>query len=113
VQAAGAAEGLGMCSMIRRAGGWSGATAGCQNAFVGPLAVRGAARRCSPVEGRSAADLRRDGIFALAVVTGHGAYEANPPDDRRLVAGESLVVSGSSSILKPLRERVEPGLDVA
>lgn len=59
----------------------------------------------SPVEGRSVADLRRDGIFALAVVTGPGTYEANPPDDRRLVAGESLVVSGSSSVLKPLRDR--------
>jgi voltage-gated potassium channel len=57
------------------------------------------------VEGRTVADLRRDGIFALAVVTGPGTYEANPPDDRRLVAGESLVVSGSSSVLKPLRER--------
>lgn len=58
-----------------------------------------------PVEGRTVADLRRDGIFALAVVTAPGAYEANPPDDRRLAAGESLVVSGSSSVLKPLRER--------
>jgi voltage-gated potassium channel len=58
-----------------------------------------------PVEGRTVAELRRDGIFALAVVTGPGTYEANPPDDRRLVAGESLVVSGSSSVLKPLRER--------
>ena len=58
-----------------------------------------------PIEGRTVADLRRDGIFALAVVTGRG-YEANPSDDRRLVAGESLVVSGSSSVLRPLRERV-------
>ena len=58
-----------------------------------------------PIEGRTVADLRRDGIFALAVVTGPGAYEANPSDDRRLVAGESLVVSGSSSVLRPLRER--------
>jgi voltage-gated potassium channel len=57
-----------------------------------------------PIEGRTVADLRRDGIFALAVVTGRG-YEANPSDDRRLVAGESLVVSGSSSVLRPLRER--------
>ena len=51
------------------------------------------------------ADLRRDAIFARAVVTGPGKYEANPPDDRRFVAGESLLVSGSSSVLKPLRER--------
>jgi voltage-gated potassium channel len=58
-----------------------------------------------PIEGRTVADLRRDGIFALAVVTGPGSYEANPSDDRRLVAGESLVVSGSSSVLRPLRER--------
>jgi Trk K+ transport system NAD-binding subunit len=58
-----------------------------------------------PIEGRTVADLRRDGIFALAVVTARGAYEANPSDDRRLIAGESLVVSGSSSVLRPLRER--------
>jgi voltage-gated potassium channel len=58
-----------------------------------------------PIEGRTVADLREDGIFALAVVTGPGAYEANPPDGRRLVAGENLVVSGSSDVLKPLRER--------
>jgi voltage-gated potassium channel len=63
-------------------------------------------RPSGPIEGRTVADLRQEGIFALAVVTGPGTYEANPPDDRRLVAGESLVVSGSSSVLKPLRERV-------
>ena len=58
-----------------------------------------------PFEGRTVAELRGDGIFALAVVTGPAAYEANPPDDRRLIAGESLIVSGSSSVLQPLRER--------
>ncbi len=58
-----------------------------------------------PIEGRTVADLRQDGIFALAVVTGPRAYEANPPDDRRLAGGESLVVSGSSDVLKRLRER--------
>jgi voltage-gated potassium channel len=57
-----------------------------------------------PLEGRTVAELRGGGIFALAVVTGPGTYEANPPDGRRLAAGESLVVSGSSAALLPLRE---------
>jgi voltage-gated potassium channel len=58
-----------------------------------------------PLAGRTVGDLRDEGIFALAIVHGEGRYEANPPADRRLIPGESLVVSGSSERLLPLRER--------
>lgn len=59
-----------------------------------------------PLAGRSVGDLRDDGIFTLAVVHAEGQYEPNPPPDRVLVAGESLVVSGSTERLAALRERV-------
>lgn len=58
-----------------------------------------------PLEGRTVAALRRDGIFSLAVVRGERDYEANPADDRALVAGENLIVSGSAQTLRELRER--------
>jgi voltage-gated potassium channel len=58
-----------------------------------------------PLEGRTVADLRADGIFALAVVRGERDYEPNPTDDRILVAGENLIVSGSAATLRDLRER--------
>ncbi len=58
-----------------------------------------------PLEGRRIADLRSDGIFALAIVRRDHSYEANPSDDRELGAGESLVVSGSAEVLRALRER--------
>jgi voltage-gated potassium channel len=59
-----------------------------------------------PLAGRSVGDLRDDGIFTLAVVHAEGQYEPNPPPNRVLVAGESLVVSGSTERLAALRERV-------
>jgi voltage-gated potassium channel len=58
-----------------------------------------------PLDDRSVGDLQRDGIYTLAIVRGKGDYEPNPQPDRRLVAGESLVVSGSSEPLRALRER--------
>ena len=58
-----------------------------------------------PLDGRLVADLQGEGIFTLAIVHGERDYEANPPGDRRLVAGESLVVSGSTERLAELRER--------
>ncbi|HET7703810.1 MAG TPA: potassium channel protein [Candidatus Limnocylindrales bacterium] len=58
-----------------------------------------------PLDGRTVAELRDDGIFTLAIVGGDADYEPNPPPDRALVAGESLVVSGSTEQLKTLRER--------
>ena len=59
-----------------------------------------------PLSGRSVGELRDDGIFTLAIVNADGSYEPNPPTDRVLVAGESLVVSGSTERLAGLRERV-------
>jgi voltage-gated potassium channel len=56
-----------------------------------------------PLDGRTVAQLRDDGVFALAIVRGDD-YEPNPPPDRVLVAGESLVVSGATERLKALRE---------
>ncbi|HEX8938576.1 MAG TPA: potassium channel protein [Candidatus Limnocylindrales bacterium] len=47
------------------------------------------------LDGRTVAELRDRGVFVLAVVMGERSYEANPPGDRRIVAGEHLVVSGS------------------
>jgi voltage-gated potassium channel len=58
-----------------------------------------------PLEGRTVADLRAHGIFALAVVRGERDYEPNPADDRVLAAGERLIVSGSAAQLRDLRER--------
>jgi len=58
-----------------------------------------------PLSGRTVGDLREEGIFTLAIVRGEGEYEANPPPDRALTAGESLVVSGSTERLTALRER--------
>lgn len=58
-----------------------------------------------PLAGRTVADLRSDGIFALAVVRGDRDYEPNPADDRVLAAGENLIVSGSAETLRDLRER--------
>ena len=58
-----------------------------------------------PLTGRSVGQLRDDGIFTLAIVHAEGQYEPNPPPDRILVAGESLVVSGSTERLTGLRER--------
>lgn len=59
-----------------------------------------------PLAGRSVGQLRDDGIFTLAIVHAEDQYEPNPPPDRVLAAGESLVVSGSTERLAALRERV-------
>jgi Trk K+ transport system NAD-binding subunit len=58
-----------------------------------------------PLDGRLVSDLQGDGIFTLAIVRGARDYEPNPPPDRRLAAGESLVVSGAAEPLRVLRER--------
>jgi voltage-gated potassium channel len=58
-----------------------------------------------PLDGRQVGELHNDGIFTLAIVHGESDYEPNPPADRRLSAGESLVVSGSTERLAVLRER--------
>ena len=53
--------------------------------------------------GSTVAALRDSGVFVLAIVTGERSYEANPPADRILEAGETLVVSGSVARLRELR----------
>jgi voltage-gated potassium channel len=58
-----------------------------------------------PLVGQTIATLRDDGIFALAIVRGDHDYEPNPATERVLVAGESLIVSGSAATLRDLRDR--------
>ncbi|HEX2754805.1 MAG TPA: potassium channel protein [Candidatus Limnocylindrales bacterium] len=58
-----------------------------------------------PLDGRTVGQLREEGVFTLAVVRGDTEYDPNPPPDRVLVAGESLVVSGSTERLSVLRDR--------
>jgi len=55
------------------------------------------------LDGMTVGVLRDSGVFALAIVTGERSYEANPPADRTLKAGETLVVSGSVARLRGWR----------
>jgi voltage-gated potassium channel len=57
-----------------------------------------------PLTGATVASLRDTGVFVLAIVTGAKSYEPNPPAERTLKAGETLIVSGSVPRLKELRE---------
>ncbi len=57
----------------------------------------------SELDGMTVGHLRETGAFVLAVVKAERAYEANPPADRCVVAGETLVVSGSTARLRELR----------
>jgi voltage-gated potassium channel len=57
----------------------------------------------SSIDGATVALLRQTGVFVLALVTGEKSYEANPPADRVLHDGETLVVSGSVPRLRELR----------
>jgi voltage-gated potassium channel len=59
-----------------------------------------------PLDGRTVGALRSEGIFTLAVVRGPGAYDPNPPDERVVAVGETLIVSGSAETLRRLREQV-------
>jgi voltage-gated potassium channel len=54
-------------------------------------------------DGSTVGALRDSGVFILAIVAGERSYEANPPADRILKAGETLVVSGSVARLRELR----------
>jgi voltage-gated potassium channel len=56
-----------------------------------------------PLDGSTVGSLRESGVFVLAIVTGEKSYEPNPPADRLLRLGETLVVSGSVLRLKELR----------
>lgn len=52
-----------------------------------------------PLDGRSVGELMDLGIFTLAVVRGPGEYDAHPPRDRHLRAGDELILSASSDAL--------------
>ncbi len=62
-----------------------------------------------PLNGATVGSLRETGVFVLAIVTGEKSYEANPPADRVLEVGETLVVSGSVERLKELRSGESKG----
>lgn len=53
--------------------------------------------------GLSVGMLREKGVFTMAIMHGPGDYEPNPADDRRVKAGEHLIVSGSSETIAGLR----------
>jgi voltage-gated potassium channel len=60
------------------------------------------------LDGRKVGEVRAEGIVVLAVAHTDGAhaqFESNPPDDRRLAAGESVIASGDADALARLRIR--------
>ncbi len=57
----------------------------------------------SGLDGTTVEVLRGRGLHVLAIVRGERDYEANPPGDRRLAAGEVLVMSGSAEVLGAFR----------
>jgi voltage-gated potassium channel len=59
--------------------------------------------RGGPLDGRSVGDLRAGGIYTLAILPPGGEPQASPPDDRRLAAGENVVLSGSADRLAEFR----------
>ncbi len=48
-----------------------------------------------PLDGRTVGELAERGLFTLAIVRGPGAYDSHPPTDRRLSAGDELILSGT------------------
>ena len=48
--------------------------------------------------------LRKRGLFTLAIRHDPGIYEPNPVDERCLELGESLIVSGSTSAMRAMTE---------
>ncbi len=61
------------------------------------------ARDGDTIAGSTVGELRDRGVYTLAIVRDEGGYSANPGPDRRLVAGETLIVSGSAATLAALR----------
>ncbi len=55
-----------------------------------------------PHIGRTVGALREDGIYALAIVRGERDYEPNPPADRVLLAGDHLIVLGTSEVMRAI-----------
>jgi voltage-gated potassium channel len=67
------------------------------------------ARAGGPLEGASVGMLRERGLFVLAILGEDDRYAANPPDDRRLVAGETFIASGSAEALNTARAESPAG----
>ncbi len=61
------------------------------------------ARAGGPLEGVSVGELRKRGLFVLAILEAGDRYAANPPDDRRLAGDETFIASGSADALKAAR----------
>jgi voltage-gated potassium channel len=59
-----------------------------------------------PIVGQTTGQLVARGIHPLAIVHGPREFEANPPADRVLVAGDQLIVSGTAEVLAALRAAV-------
>jgi voltage-gated potassium channel len=57
-----------------------------------------------PLDGTTVGDLLARGIFTLAVVRGPGEYDANPTPDRRLQAGDEIILSASTDTIRTLLE---------
>jgi uncharacterized protein with PhoU and TrkA domain len=55
------------------------------------------------LDGVSGGELRERGIFVLAILGTDDRYAANPPDGRRLAAGETFIASGSAEALTAAR----------
>ena len=56
--------------------------------------------------GNTVGGLRAHGLFTLAIRHDPGIYEPNPADERRLEAGESLIVSGSTAAMRAINENL-------
>lgn len=56
--------------------------------------------------GQTVGQLRALGLFTLAIRHDPGIYEPNPADDRELLAGESLIVSGSTAAMRAIGENL-------
>jgi voltage-gated potassium channel len=61
------------------------------------------------LEGATVAALRARGLFVLAIPTEGGRYAANPPDDRRLAVGETIIASGSAEAFRRARDEAPAG----
>jgi voltage-gated potassium channel len=59
----------------------------------------------SRLAGSTVGELVGLGVHALAIVHGPRNFETNPPADRRLQAGEQLIVSGTAESLRALGEQ--------
>ncbi len=54
--------------------------------------------------GQTVGQLRKLGLFTMAIRHDPGVYEPNPADDRALEHGESLIVSGSTDAMRAISE---------